>query len=80
MAQEQMARMSPEQMAEMQKVAANMDPSMAARMGVDPAYLRNAGQAMQNMTPEDMARASEEVRAARGGRLRGIAQRRLSRF
>jgi methylphosphotriester-DNA--protein-cysteine methyltransferase len=34
---------------------------MAARMGVDPAQLRQASAAMQNMTPEEMAQASETV-------------------
>jgi len=62
MAQEQMARMTPDQLADMQRMAANMDPSMAAKMGVNPAQLRQASEAMANMSADDMAKASEQVR------------------
>jgi hypothetical protein len=64
MAQEQMARMTPAQMAEMQQMAAKMDPSVAKQMGIDPAMMRNASEAMQNMSPEDFAKASEQARGA----------------
>ena len=62
MAQEQMARMTPEQMAEMQKMAAKMDPSVAAKMGLNPAQLRQASEAMQNMSSDEFAKASEQAR------------------
>jgi hypothetical protein len=63
MAQEQMARMTPAQLADMQKMAAGMDPSVAAKMGIDPAQLRTASAAMQNMSADDMAKAAEQARA-----------------
>ena len=55
--------MTPEQLAEMQRMAANMDPSVAAQMGVNPEQLRQASQAMSSMSAEDIAKASEQARA-----------------
>ena len=62
MAQEQMARMTPEQLDEMRKMAAQLDPSVAAKMGLNQAQLRQASEAMQNMSAEDFAKASEQAR------------------
>ena len=63
MAQEQMSRMTPQQLAELQRAAANMPPEMAAKMGVNPEVMRTASAQMQNLSADDMARAAEQARA-----------------
>lgn len=54
-----MQRMSPEEIARMQQLAANMDPSVMA----------SAARSMQSLRPEDMRMASEQVcvRIEQGG-------------
>ena len=51
---------------------------MAAKMGVDPAQLRQASEAMASMSPEDMAKASEQARALPGATARVLAPVRSS--
>jgi carboxylesterase type B len=44
---------------QMQKMAASMDPSKLASMGIDPS---TAVEQLSNLSPADMARAREQVR------------------
>lgn len=81
MAQEQMSKMSPEQMAKMQEMAKNMDPEMvrkaqASMANMDPSMLKAAMskenmesqmKRMESMTPEELKRQTEMAARMGGG-------------
>lgn len=46
---------------QMQKMAASMDPSKLAAMGIDPSTAQQAQKEFSNLSPADMARAREQV-------------------
>lgn len=46
----------------MQKMAMQMDPSKLAALGLDPAAAKQAQEQFSSLSPEDMARAREQVR------------------
>lgn len=47
---------------QMQRMAASMDPSQLAAMGMDPSAARQAQQQFAKLSPEEMARAREQAR------------------
>ncbi len=62
MAQERMKNMSPQQLADLQRMAANLDPSVARSMGIDPSMMRQAAQQMSQLSPEELRQQAEAVR------------------
>ena len=61
MAQEQMSRMSAEEIANMQRMAATMDPS-ALGLNVSPEMARQAQAEAAKLSPEEMTRRMEQVK------------------